>query len=151
LVLSSDIVIASDKASFGLPEPKIGTAAVASGMHRLVREIGRKAAMEILLTAEFIDAQKALDLGLINKVVPSAEVMTVARDYARRILKCAPLAIQATKQCALQGMEYASVQEAMQAQQEKRFDKLERMMQSRDIREGLRAFMEKRKPHWQGE
>jgi len=74
----------------------------------------------------------------------------LSQKYARRILKCAPLAIQATKQCAFQGLEYASVHEAMQAQQNKRFDKLERMMQSRDIREGLRAFMEKRKPHWQG-
>jgi crotonobetainyl-CoA hydratase len=150
LALSSDIVIAAETASFGLPEPKIGTAAVASGMHRLVREIGLKPAMGILLTAEFIDAQKALSFGIVNEVVPADQVMTVARDYARRILKCAPLAIQATKQGALQGLQYANVQEAMQAQQDNRFDRLETMMHSEDIREGLNAFMEKRKPQWQG-
>jgi crotonobetainyl-CoA hydratase len=148
LALSSDIVIASETASFGLPEPKIGTAAVASGMHRLVREIGLKPAMGILLTAEFIDAQKALALGLVNEVVAADQVMAVARDYARRILKCAPLAIRATKQTALQGLRYTNVQDAMQAQHAGEFKQLNAMMQSEDIREGLRAFMEKRKPQW---
>lgn len=150
LALSSDIVVASENANFGLPEPKIGTAAVASGMHRLVRNIGLKPAMGILLTAEFVDAQKALGLGLVNEVVPADQVMTVARDYARRILKCAPLAVQATKQGALGGLQYVNVEQAMQAQQDKRFELLETMMQSEDIREGLKAFMEKRKPAWKG-
>ena len=150
LALSSDIVIAADNAMFGLPEPKIGTAAVASGMHRLVREIGLKPAMGILLTADFIDARKALGFGLVNEVVPADELMATARNYARKILKCAPLAIQATKHCALQGLKYASVEEAMAAQLEHRFGKLEAMMHSEDIREGLRAFMEKRKPQWLG-
>ena len=150
LALSSDIVVAADSAQFGLPEPKIGTAAVASGMHRLVREIGLKSAMGLLLTGEFIDAQTALKLGIVNEVVPAEQVMTVARDYTRRILKCAPLAIQATKQCALRGLQYGSVQEAMQAQQSGRFDRLGVMMESEDIREGLNAFVEKRKPQWQG-
>jgi len=106
--------------------------------------------MGILLTADFINAQKALELGIVNEVVAADQVMAVARDFARRILKCAPLAVQATKQCALQGMQYADVQQAMLAQQEKRFVRLEAMMQSEDIREGLNAFMEKRKPQWQG-
>jgi crotonobetainyl-CoA hydratase len=150
LALSSDIVIAADNATFGLPEPKIGTAAVASGMHRLVREIGLKQAMGILLTADFVDAQKALDCGLVNEVVPADQLMTTARNYARKILKCAPLAIQATKHCALQGLRYSSVEEAMAAQLDHRFDKLEDMMHSEDIREGLQAFMDKRKPQWAG-
>jgi crotonobetainyl-CoA hydratase len=136
---------------FGLPEPKIGTAAVASGMHRLVRDIGLKPAMGILLTAEFISAEKALSLGLVNEVVPLDQVMIVARDYARRILKCAPLAVQATKQCALQGRQYSSAQEAQAVQDEHGFDKLETMMHSDDIQEGLTAFVEKRKPQWRGQ
>ena len=150
LALCCDIVIAADNAMFGLPEPKIGTAAVASGMHRLVREIGLKQAMGILLTAEFIDAQKALGFGLVNEVVPADELMTTARNYARKILKCAPLAIQATKHCALQGLKFSRVEEAMAAQLDHRFDKLEAMLHSEDIREGLQAFMDKRKPQWTG-
>lgn len=148
IALSSDIVIASETASFGLPEPKIGTAAIASGMHRLVRDIGLKPAMAILLTAEFVGAHKALSLGLVNEVVAHDQVMTTARDYARRILKCAPLAIQASKQGAMEGLQYANVQQAMQAQLDKKFDAIETMMQSDDIREGLQAFMDKRKPQW---
>jgi enoyl-CoA hydratase/carnithine racemase len=150
LALSADIVIAADTAMFGLPEPKIGTAAVASGMHRLVRDIGLKQAMGILLTAEFVDAQKALSLGLVNEVVSASELSNTARNWARKILKCAPLAIQATKQCAREGLKYGSVQEAMAAQLDHRFDKLEAMMHSEDIREGLQAFMDKRKPTWKG-
>ncbi len=149
--LACDLIIASENASFGLPEPKIGTAAVGSGMHRIVRDIGLKPAMALLLTGESIDAKKALRLGLVNEVVPAGELMNVARDYARRILKCAPLAVQASKQCALRGLEYSSVREAMQAQNENQFDKLDVMMKSEDIREGLTAFMEKRKPVWKGE
>jgi crotonobetainyl-CoA hydratase len=150
LALSSDIVIASEGAQFGLPEPKIGTAAVASGMHRLVRDIGLKPAMGILLTADFIDAQKAQSYGLVNEVVAQDQVLETARAWARRILKCAPLAVQATKHCALQGLQYASAREAMAAQLEHRFDRLEQMMQSEDIREGLQAFVDKRRPEWKG-
>jgi crotonobetainyl-CoA hydratase len=150
IALSSDIVIAAESAQFGLPEPKIGTAAVASGMHRLVRDIGLKPAMGILLTADFIDAQKALGLGLVNEVVPAADVMATARAYARRILKCAPLAVRATKHCALHGLRYPGAGEAMAAQMAGHFEPLEAMYQSEDIREGLRAFMDKRKPEWRG-
>ncbi len=150
IALSSDIIIAADTAQFGLPEPKIGAAAVASGMHRLVREIGLKPAMGILLTADFIDADKAYSLGLVNEVVPAADVISTARAYAKRILKCSPLSIRATKQCALEGLRYPNVEQAMQAQEDNQFPALERMMKSADISEGLNAFMEKRKPKWQG-
>jgi enoyl-CoA hydratase/carnithine racemase len=151
LALSCDLIIAADNAMFGLPEPKIGTAAVASGMHRLVRDIGLKQAMGILLTADFVDAEKARSFGIVNEVVPAAELMATARKYAHKILKCAPLAIQATKHCALQGLNYSSVQTAMAAQLENEFEKLDTMMQSEDIREGLQAFMDKRKPQWKGQ
>lgn len=150
IALSSDIVIAAEQAQFGLPEPKIGTAAVASGMHRLVRDIGLKPAMGILLTADFVDARKALAFGLVNEVVPVEEVMATARDYARRILKCAPLAVRATKHTALAGLKYVNAEEAMRAQLDNAFEPLNAMYQSEDIREGLRAFTEKRKPEWRG-
>ncbi len=148
--LACDLIIAAENASFGLPEPKIGTAAVGSGMHRLVRDIGLKPAMAILLTSESIDAQTALQLGVVNEVVPADQLMSVAREYAKKILKCAPLAVQATKQCAMRGLDHAGVRGGQQAQLENRFDKLDIMMKSEDIREGLTAFMEKRKPVWKG-
>jgi len=149
--LACDLIVASDRATFGLPEPKIGTAAVGGGMHRIVRETALKPAMELLLTGDPIDAQRAFDLGLVNKVVPAADVMSVAREFAQKILQCAPMAVQASKQCALEGLQYGSAGEAMQAQHDGRFDRLDTMMKSEDIREGLEAFMEKRKPAWKGE
>jgi len=75
--------------------------------------------------------------------------MTTAREYARRILKCAPLAIRATKHCALQGLKYSSSQDAMAAQLGGEFPLLDAMMRSDDTQEGLNAFLEKRKPDWQ--
>lgn len=150
IALASDIIIASESAQFGLPETKIGTAAVASGMHRLVRDIGLKPAMGILLTADFVDAQKALSLGMVNEVVPQDQVMETARKYAKKILKCAPLAVQATKQCAMQGLNYAGTKAAQQAQSDNAFDRLEAMILSEDIHEGILAFTEKRKPVWKG-
>ncbi len=150
VALSCDIIVASDNAVFGLPEPKIGTAAVATGMHRLAREIGLKPAMNLLLTAASIDANRACDLGLVAEVVAQGEVMAAARKTAERIMRCAPLAVQATKQVVMGGLNYAGVPAAQQAQEAGEFDALHRMMRSEDIREGLNAFLEKRRPEWQG-
>ena len=99
-----------------------------------------------------LDSCPQVSWSIWPKAVRAAQdqVMSIARDYARRILKCAPLAIQATKQCALQGRRYPSTEEAMPAQMEHRFDGVETMLHSEDIREGLQAFMDKRKPQWQG-
>jgi enoyl-CoA hydratase/carnithine racemase len=150
VALASDLIIASDNAQFGLPEPQIGTAAVAGGMHRLVRQIGLKPAMAMLLTARPIDAQKALSLGLVNEVVSPEELMPSALKLAERILRCAPLAIQATKQCAMQGLNADSLEQALIAQKEHQFERLETMIKSEDIQEGINSFVEKRRPQWQG-
>lgn len=150
VALACDIVIASENASFGLPEPKIGTAAVATGMHRLAREIGLKPAMVLLLTGDAVGAERARELGLVAEIVPEGEALTGARKLAERILRCAPLAIQATKQCVLGGLNHAGVPAAQKAQEDGAFPALQTMMESQDIREGLNAFLEKRRPKWKG-
>lgn len=150
MVLACDLAITSEKAVFGLPEPKVGTAAVAGGMHRLVRQIGYKPAMEILLTGDPITAERALALGLVNSVVPQADVLTSAQRLAEKLMTCAPLALQATKQGALMGLSAGGVREAFSAQDRGDFDLLTKMFESRDIKEGLKAFLEKRKPDWRG-
>lgn len=148
MVLACDLAVTSDTAVFGLPEPKVGTAAVAGGMHRLVRQIGYKPAMEILMTGEPITAGRALTLGLVNAVVPQSDVLASAQNLAQKLMACAPLALQATKQGALMGLSAGSVPEAMAAQDRGEFDLLTRMFQSRDIKEGLEAFLEKREAKW---
>lgn len=150
VALASDLIIASDNASFGLPEPKIGTAAVAGGIHQLTRQIGLKPAMSILLLARTIKAEEAFALNIVNQVVPSDELMNTALKTARKICYCAPLAIRATKQCAVEGLEYAGVDAAQSAQADGKFQQLDVMMKSDDIQEGLNAFLEKRKPIWHG-
>lgn len=150
VALACDVIVASDNAVFGLPEPKIGTAAVATGMHRLAREIGLKPAMALLLTAGSIDAERAKVLGLVTEVVPQPELRATALKLAERIMRCAPLAVQATKQCVLEGLNFAGVPAAQQAQEAGEFDRLDVMLKSDDIREGLNAFMEKRRPEWKG-
>ncbi len=84
------------------------------------------------------------------RLVPQGEALQAAREMAVRIMRCAPLAVQATKQCVLEGLNYAGVPAAQQAQEDGVFERLDVMMQSEDIREGLNAFLEKRKPQWQG-
>lgn len=148
IALATDLIVASEKARFGLSEPKIGSAAIAGGMHRLVRQIGLKPAMSMLLTADAIDAAKAMELGLVNEVVPQEDVMSAARRLADKILSCAPLSIQATKQCVMEGLNLGGADNALRAQEEGDFELLDKMMKSEDLREGLAAFMEKRKPVW---
>ena len=150
IALACDLIIASDNASFALPEPLIGTAAVGSGMHRLIRNIGLKPAMHMLLTGHSINAEKALQLGLVNDVVTSDALMPAARKLAAQILKCAPLAIQTTKACAMQGLEKNGLEAAMQAQLNGEFTQLQTMYESQDIQQGISAFLQKRKPQWQG-
>ncbi|MCZ6464827.1 MAG: enoyl-CoA hydratase-related protein [Proteobacteria bacterium] len=146
IALACDLIIASENASFGLPEPRVGLAAAAGGMHRLPRQIGLKNAMGMLLTGRRIDAQEALRLGIVNEVVPAAELLPAARRWAEQILECAPLSVRASKQCAQDGLAHASLQEAM----ESRYEAMITMVKGEDFIEGPRAFAEKRKPSWKG-
>jgi enoyl-CoA hydratase/carnithine racemase len=146
IVLACDIVVASERAVFALPEPRVGLAALAGGIHRLPRQIGLKPAMGILLTGRRVDAQEALRLGIANEVVPPAELLPTARRWADQILECAPLSVRASKQVEMQGLRAASLEEAMGG----RYEGIATLTRSEDFVEGPRAFAEKRKPNWKG-
>jgi enoyl-CoA hydratase/carnithine racemase len=146
IALACDLIIASENATFALPEPRVGLAALAGGMHRLPRQIPLKHAMGMLLTGRRVSAREGYTLGFVNEVVPPAELMSAARRWADEILACAPLSVRASKQCAYDGLAASSIETAMQG----RYDQLGAMLRSEDFVEGPRAFAQKRKPAWKG-
>jgi enoyl-CoA hydratase/carnithine racemase len=145
LALACDIVVAADHATFALPEPRRGLIASAGGVHRLPRQIPQKIAMGMMLTGRTITATRGVELGLVNQVVPGAELDKAVASWVDDILLCAPLSVQATKQCAMSGLG-RSLEEAMAAF----YPFEEKRKSSSDIGEGLRAFAEKRMPNWRG-
>ena len=146
IVMACDIVVAADHASFGLPEPRVGLLAGALGVHRLPRQIPLKLAMGMMMTGKRIPAQQALEYGIVNEVVPAKDLMSAAEKWAAEILECAPLSVRASKQCALEGLNRASVAEAFNAE----YSILNQAQNSEDWVEGPKAFAEKRKPQWKG-
>ena len=147
ILAACDLAIAADDAEFGLSEPRVGLAALGGGaLQRLARELPMKEAMWLVLRAQRIGAEEARRIGLVNKVVPRAELMIQARALADELLACAPLALQASKQVMLQSLEEPDFAKAMT----RRYEAAERMLASEDAVEGPRAFAEKRKPHWKG-
>jgi enoyl-CoA hydratase/carnithine racemase len=145
IALACDIIVASETAVFALPEPRVGLAALAGGIHRLPRQIGLKHAMGMLLTGRRVDAREGRELGFVNEVVPPGELMAAARRWADAILECAPLSVRASKEAALGGLD-RPLEEAMAA----RYEGLREMLRSEDFIEGPRAFAQKRRPEWKG-
>ncbi|MGE0741987.1 MAG: enoyl-CoA hydratase-related protein [Hyphomonadaceae bacterium] len=145
-VLACDIVVASHTSRFGLPEPRVGMAAFAGGLHRLPRQIGYRAAMGMILTGRQVAADEALQLGLVNELAAPTEVMSRARAWAAQIMECSPVAVRASKDAVVRSLAFASESEAISAQWS--FQGLQELMTSDDIKEGPRAFAEKRKPRW---
>lgn len=147
LVLASDLAICSSNARFGLPEVGVGVYASGGGPFRLPRQIPPKAALEMMLTGEPIDAEQARGWGLVTRVVASEELMTAALALAERIAGNAPLAVRAMKRIA-RGSDGS--QPAHEAEDWGRSDREgRRVMATRDSGEGLRAFVEKRPPRWE--
>jgi len=145
LALACDIRIASENATFGLPEVRWGLMPGAGGTQRLPRFIPMAMAMEMLLTGDSIDASTALACGLVNRVVPLDRLLDEARTLARRIARAAPLSVRAVR-AAVIGGQHLSLDEALQLEHLH----AEFLRQSEDVQEGLRAFAKKREPEWKG-
>ena len=139
-----DIRVASDRATFGVLEPKRGLFAGGGTTARLPRQLPYAAAMEFLLLADAVPATRALELGLLNQVVPSDQVMPTALDYAARILVNGPLAVRATKESVIRGTK-GTLRDAYKIEQELS----QVVFASEDAKEGPKAFAEKRPPKWQ--
>jgi enoyl-CoA hydratase/carnithine racemase len=146
IALACDLIIASEKAVFALPEPTVGLAALAGGMQRLPQQIPLKHAMGMLLTGRRVSAREGAALGFVNEVVPHDELIPAVRRWAEEIAACAPLSVRASKQCAMASLDGGSVAENMS----KHYDQVYAMLKSEDFIEGPRAFAEKRAPVWKG-
>lgn len=146
LALACDIIVASAKAAFALPEPRVGLAALAGGLQRLPREIGLKRAMGMMLTGRRVSAAEGLALGFVNEVT-DGDVLTAARRWAADILACSPLSVRATKEAILRGL---TVPTAQGMRDEWEYPTMKAMLASADAVEGPAAFAEKRAPRWQG-
>jgi len=144
LALACDLRIASERATFAFPEVQIGVPTIA-GAIRAPRVIGLGAALELLLVGDRVDAQRAYDMGLVNKVVPHDELIAEAMRWAERLARNAPQAMAATKEVAVRS-------QAMSFTDALRMGEAMRKLggSTEDAREGVRAFREKRAPVYRG-
>jgi crotonobetainyl-CoA hydratase len=146
IALACDLIVAAEGAIFALPEPRVGLAALAGGLHRLPRFIPRKQAMGMILTGRRVPAAEGKELGFVNEVVPQAELMATARKWAETIMECSPMSIRASKQAVYAGLDKPSLREAMLSD----YPAVKAMRESDDFVEGPKAFAEKRPPNWKG-
>lgn len=147
IALACDIIVAAENATFALPEPAVGLAAIAGGLLRLPREIGMKRAMGMILTGRRVGAREGHELGFVNEVTPEGQAVAVARRWAQGIISNSPMSVRASKEVAMRGLDMP-LERAMLEQLE--FPAVEAMLGSADFVEGPKAFSEKRKPNWSG-
>jgi crotonobetainyl-CoA hydratase len=149
MLLRADFIVAAEHAQFMLPEARIGMAPDV-GTFMLPKLLPRQKALEILMAGRRHSAQELASLGLINEVVPAAELMERARALAEDLCRAAPLSLAAIKE-AVHLTEELSFEECYAALRSKSWPAFMKMLESSDAREGARAFVEKREPEWKGE
>lgn len=148
IALACDIIIATRRSRFGLPEPQVGAVALGGGLHRLARQIGLKQAMGLILTGDLVDATEGYRLGFVTALVDPEKLEETVNDWCGRILRCAPLATRASKQTVMRGLDEPSLEAAMRNQNH--YQAFKKWSSSEDFREGVQAFASKRAPQWRG-
>jgi enoyl-CoA hydratase len=147
LAMSCDLRYCSDRARFGQTEVVVGLIPAWGGTQRMSRLIGRAKAKELIFSGQIINAQEALRIGLVNKVVPDGEELRAAVDYVRMLAaKASPVAVREAKIAINKGLQSASMEDAMQYE----LEGLKVVAKSDDLKEGISAFLEKRPPSYSG-
>jgi enoyl-CoA hydratase/carnithine racemase len=144
MALACDLIIASESATFALPEPRLGMVALAGGIQRLIAEIGPKRAMSMLLTGRHVSAAEGLALGFVNEVVAEGATLAAAKRWAAQMLECSPVSLRAMKEIA--GHMGHDLRAAIDSS--RNLPAVNALMTSEDMTEGPRAFLEHRKPVW---
>jgi enoyl-CoA hydratase/carnithine racemase len=147
IALACDLIVASQNAIFALPEPRVGLAALAGGLHRLPRIIPQKQALGMILTGRRVTAEEGEQLGFINEVTKPEALLDAARRWADLILECSPMSIRASKQSVYQGLTEPRLGNAIQEV----YPAVQSLYDSSDFIEGPLAFSEKRAPKWKAE
>ena len=145
LAMSCDLLVVSEAAKFGIPEAKLGLAAGAGGLLRFPRQVPYRIAMELAMTGELFSAQRAYELGFVNRITAPGEALAEAKKLAAKIAANGPLAVATTKQVIVESQDW-SIADMFARQQ----PLLERVLTSEDAREGAMAFAQKRAPVWSG-
>ena len=144
IALACDLIIASENALFGLPEPKVGLAALAGRLQRLPRQIGVKNALGMILTGRHVSATEGKSLGFVNEVVESGRAVAVALEWANRIAANSPQSIRTSLDVVKRSLDIASLEDSINTA----YDSVAELRAGPDFVEGPRAFAEKRKPNW---
>lgn len=145
ILLSCDLVVASAQAAFGLPEVKRGLMALAGGLYRLPRALPRAVALEMIITGENLGAERAWQLGLVNHLEPSEQVLPKALSLAQVIARNAPIAVRESLRIARQTDDHSEEELFQMSRQARNY-----LVTTEDYLEGPRAFVEKRMPQWKG-
>lgn len=144
IALACDLIVANKDSKFGIPEVKRGLAAAAGGLVRLPRQIPQRLAMELALTGEFVSAQRAYEMGLINRIVEGV-ALEGALELANTISANGPLAVAASKQVIREQQDWSQAE-----QWKNQYALTAKVFSSNDAREGAAAFAQKRAPNWTG-